>query len=222
MRTDLSLLANTLILHTVIIANQAKPHVPVDRVLNLHNRRDMAAGPRRSATLLLSMAAQEYSSQTLCSSIPPTTHLPPTTNRAGCRRKHSTHSWRKGGFRRRAQAPQVARWTVRCGLLRHRPEPSMQAAPLLFRERTTTTGTCSIHLLPSLSLTPLPRLFWRSFARPERHLPKRRKGCCLPCELTRSGSTRVTLAPKVSLLCTPTAAGASIETQRRRARTRRI
>ena len=38
----LSLLANTLILHTVIIANQAKPHVPVDRVLNLHNGRDMA------------------------------------------------------------------------------------------------------------------------------------------------------------------------------------
>jgi len=60
---NFSLLANTLILHTVIIANQAKPHVPVDRVLNLHNGRDMAAGPRRSATLLLSLAAQEYSSE---------------------------------------------------------------------------------------------------------------------------------------------------------------
>jgi len=57
-----SLLANTLILHNVIIANQAKPHVPVDRVLNLHNGRDMAAGPQRSATLLLSLVAQEYSS----------------------------------------------------------------------------------------------------------------------------------------------------------------
>jgi len=44
---NLSLLANTLILHTGIIANQAKSHVPVDRVLNLHNERDMAAGPRR-------------------------------------------------------------------------------------------------------------------------------------------------------------------------------
>jgi len=54
-----ALLANTLILHTVIIANQAKPHVPVDRVLNLHNGRDMAAGPRHSAMLLPSLVAKK-------------------------------------------------------------------------------------------------------------------------------------------------------------------
>jgi len=34
------------------IVTQAKPHIPVDCVLNLHNGRDVAAGPRRSATLL--------------------------------------------------------------------------------------------------------------------------------------------------------------------------
>jgi len=36
----------------LLIVIQAKPHVPVDRVLNLHKGRDLAAGSRRSAMLL--------------------------------------------------------------------------------------------------------------------------------------------------------------------------
>ena len=54
---------NTLIWHIVIIATQAKPHVPVDRVLNLHNGRDVAAGPTALSNVAALYTGKKYSQE---------------------------------------------------------------------------------------------------------------------------------------------------------------